>query len=94
MIVRVSRPVHGRLHRYSVEFEQIEPARLSPFGRVAWRACLVGALGLAVALAAAAVAAPPPVTPQVTLFQGVLRPAEAREWMRAPAGIPQPEWVR
>ena len=83
--------------RYRVEFAPIEPVRLSRFARIEWRACLAGAIALAVALVAAITisgAAPKSIVSRnVTAFPAVLTPAEARAWMRAPLGIDQPAWI-
>ena len=80
--------------RYRVEFAPIEPVRLSRFARIAWRACLAGAIALAVAVVVAVTVGDAAPTPIVTAFPAILRPADVRPWMRSPlVGIVQPRWI-
>ena len=89
MLIHVSKPVHELPRRYRVEFQPVE------------RVCVVAAAAIALGVALVAVAtisaAAPPVPHVVTrnvTFRSVLRPADVASWMRAPADVIQPDWVR
>ena len=84
MLIHVSKPVHDMPRRYRVEFEPVRRARV----------VAVAAIALGVALVAVAnIGAAAPPEPVVTLFSTVLRPADARVWMRASLGIVQPRFI-
>lgn len=77
--------------RVVVEFE---PVRLPRTGRITWRGVAAATIATAVAVVIAATVGRAAPKPCPTLFPAVLRPADAAPWMRAPAGIPQPSWIR